>query len=74
VIYTRVHFQFCNNREMLSYFKSLASGVDPDAVGMVGGLGPGIGLLNCGGDRRREGAVLAGEKFGTYIVTNGKFE
>jgi len=32
--------------------------VDPDAVGMVRGVGRGTGVLDGGGGRRREGAVL----------------
>jgi len=35
--------------------------VDPDAVGFGG-----IGVLNFGGNRRREEAVLGGGKFGTF--------
>jgi len=29
-------------------------------------VGPGIGVLNFGGNHRREGAVLGGRKFGTF--------
>ena len=32
--------------------------MDPDAVGMVSGVGRGMGVLDGGRDRRREGAVL----------------
>jgi len=35
-------------------------------LGMVVGVGPGIGVLNFGGIRPREGAVLGKEKFGTF--------
>ena len=38
---------------------------------MVVEVGPGIGVLNFGGNRRREGAVLGGESLGLSIVTNG---
>jgi len=40
--------------------------------GVVSGVGRGIGVLDEGGDRRREGAVL-GVNFGRPIVTNGAF-
>ena len=33
---------------------------------MVLGVGPGIRVLNFGGDRRRLEAVLGGGKFGTF--------
>ena len=39
--------------------------MDPDAVGFGG-----IGTLNFGGNRRREGAVLGRESLGLSIVTN----
>jgi len=42
--------------------------VDPDAVGMVVGVGPGIGVLNFGGNRRRG---REGKNLGLSIVTNG---
>jgi len=38
-------------------------------LGMVSGVGRGIGVLDGGGDRRREGAVL-GMNLGHPIVTN----
>jgi len=42
--------------------------------GMVSGVGPGIGVLDGGGDRRRERAVfLGGLNLGRPIVTNGAF-
>jgi len=34
-------------------------------------VGPGIGMLNFGGNCRREGAVLGGESLGLFTVTNG---
>ena len=37
--------------------------------GVVSGVGRRMGVLDCGGDRRREGAVL-GVKVGHPIVTN----
>ena len=33
---------------------------------MVVGVGPGIGMLNFGGNHRREGAVLEKKKIGTF--------
>jgi len=38
--------------------------------GMVSGVGRGMGALDAGGDRRREGAVL-GVNLERPIVTNG---
>jgi len=38
----------------------------------VSGVGLGMGVLDFGGDRRREGAVL-GVNLGRPIVTNGAF-
>jgi len=35
-------------------------------LGIMVGLGPGIGVLNFGGHRRRRRAVLGGGKFGTF--------
>ena len=40
--------------------------MDPNAVGVVVGVGRGISVLNFGGDRRWEKAVLGGEMFGTF--------
>jgi len=40
--------------------------------GVVRGVGRGMGVLDGGGDRRREGAVL-GVNLGRPIVTNGSF-
>ena len=40
--------------------------------GVVSGVGLGMGVLDFGGDRRREGAVL-GVNLGRPIVTNGAF-
>ena len=45
--------------------------MDPDAVGMVGRVGPGIGVLSFGSDRRRE---RGRKSLGLSIVTNGKFD
>jgi len=44
--------------------------VEPDAVGMVSGVGR--GMVYGGRDRRRERAVL-GVNLGRPIVTNGDF-
>jgi len=44
--------------------------MDPDAVLMVSGVGRVMGVLDGGGDRRREGAVL-GVNLGRSTVTNG---
>ena len=40
--------------------------MDPDAVGDGGWVRPGIGVLNFGGNCRREGTVLGEGKFGTF--------
>jgi len=40
--------------------------------GVVSGVGRGMGVLDGGGDRRREGTVLL-VNFGRPIVTNGAF-
>ena len=40
--------------------------MDLDAVGMVVGVGPGIGVLNFSGDRRRERGSFGRGKFGTF--------
>jgi len=40
--------------------------------GVVSGIGRGMGVLDGGGDRRREGTVL-GVNLGRPIVTNGVF-
>jgi len=40
--------------------------------GMVSGVGREMGVLDGGGDRRREGAVL-GVNLGRSIVSNGEF-
>jgi len=40
--------------------------------GVVSGVGRGMGVLDGGGDRRREGAVL-GVNVGRPIVTSGDF-
>jgi len=40
--------------------------------GMMSGVGRGMGVLDFGGDRRKEGAVLA-VNLGRPIVTNGDF-
>jgi len=45
----------------------------PIPFGMVSGVGRGMGVLDGGGDRRMEGAVL-GVNLGRPIVTNGAFE
>ena len=40
-------------------------------LGMVVGVGSGIGMLNFGGNHRREGAVLERKNLGFSIVNNG---
>ena len=49
--------------------------MDPDAIGMVSGVGRGIGVVDGDGYHRREGNSFGGE-FGhprRPIVTNGDF-
>jgi len=46
--------------------------VDPDAIGIVSGVGRGMGVLAGGRNRWREKAVL-GVNLGCSIVTNGNF-
>ena len=41
--------------------------------GVVSGVGLGMGVLDFGGDRRREGAVWGGVNVRRPIVTNGDF-
>jgi len=46
--------------------------VDPDAVGMVRGVGRGMGVLDGDRDHRRGEAVF-GVNWGRTILTNGDF-
>ena len=41
------------------------------AFGVVSVVGRGMGVLDAGGDRRREGAVFGGGKFGASHCNNG---